>query len=161
LDKYYNDLTTENVSKWVDGHGDLPENLVRFALTLPFWKEGTQPPKPFRELGEDMNQEDLRQMAAHGLSQRYLQTIGFKNFASFMERKIERMFVDSIGPVLANLRGLRISAEKHAKALSTEFAETSTQNLEHHTRLWRFIRNGIHARDGRRARPEASDEHGR
>ena len=107
LDKYYTDLTPENVNKWVDGHGDLPDELIRFALTLPFWKEGTRPPKPFGELTQDMNQEDLRHMSASGLSQRYLQNIGFKNFAAFMERKIERMFVDSIGPVLKNLQALR------------------------------------------------------
>jgi GTP-binding protein EngB required for normal cell division len=29
LDKYYNDLTQDNVNKWVDGFGDLPEGLTR------------------------------------------------------------------------------------------------------------------------------------
>ena len=26
------------MNQWVDGFGDLPENLVRFALTLPWWQ---------------------------------------------------------------------------------------------------------------------------
>merc|ERR1712032_1191802 len=33
LDKYYNDLTTENVNNWVEGFGDIPDHLVRFAFT--------------------------------------------------------------------------------------------------------------------------------
>ena len=31
-------LRKDNVNQWVDGFGDLPENLVRFALTLPWWQ---------------------------------------------------------------------------------------------------------------------------
>jgi len=118
----------------VDGFGDLPEHLVRFALTLPYWKEGSAPPKPFRELGEDMNAEDLRQMSLRGLSQKNMLTIGFKNFAAFMEKKIERMFVESIGPVLTSLKDLRTRAEKDAKALSTEFAETDPHRILSTTR---------------------------
>lgn len=61
LDKYYKDLTPDTVSKWVDGFGDLPDHLPRFALTLPFWLEGTEPPKPFRDLTKDMDAEDTTQ----------------------------------------------------------------------------------------------------
>mmetsp|Transcript_60592 Transcript_60592/g.141129 ORF Transcript_60592/g.141129 Transcript_60592/m.141129 type:complete len:727 (-) Transcript_60592:164-2344(-) len=134
LDKYYNDLTSENVSKWVDGYGDLPQFLVRFALTLPWWRDGTAPPKPFSELREEMNAEDLRQMQAKGLSARYMQTIGFGHFTSFMERKIEQMFVDSIGPVLTTLRDLQQSVEKREKELETEFSETDPQRILSTTR---------------------------
>ena len=35
LDKYYNDLTRDNVNDWLQGFGDLPANLKHFALTLP------------------------------------------------------------------------------------------------------------------------------
>jgi len=134
LDKYYNDLTPENVSKWVDGFGDLPDNLVRFSFTLPYWREGTVPPKPFRELSEEMNTEDIRQMNARGLGQKYMQTIGFKNFAAFMEKKIERMFVDSIGPVLSSLKDLRAQAEKVARNLSIEFSDTDPHRILSTTR---------------------------
>ena len=58
LDKYYSDLNADNVNEWVDGHGDLPANLTRFALTLPFWPEGTVQHKSFAELREDTNNED-------------------------------------------------------------------------------------------------------
>jgi len=134
LDKFYNDLTSDNVSKWVDGYGDLPEALVRFSLTLPWWRDGSVPPKPFSELREDMNAEDLRQMQSKGLSSKYLQTIGFANFVSFMERKIELMFVDSIGPVLNKLKDLQLSVEKRAQELDTEFNETDPQRILSTTR---------------------------
>eukprot|EP00418_Pyrodinium_bahamense_P044491 CAMPEP_0179190180 /NCGR_PEP_ID=MMETSP0796-20121207/94423_1 /TAXON_ID=73915 /ORGANISM="Pyrodinium bahamense, Strain pbaha01" /LENGTH=721 /DNA_ID=CAMNT_0020894335 /DNA_START=63 /DNA_END=2227 /DNA_ORIENTATION=- len=134
LDKYYNDLTTDNVNKWVDGFGDLPESLVRFALTLPWWRDGAPPPKPFNDLKEDMNMEDLRQMQARGLSAKYMQTIGFKNFTGYMEKKIEQLFVDAMGPVLSNLKDLKFSAEKQEKELETEFNETDPHRILSTTR---------------------------
>jgi len=134
LDKFYNDLTSENVGRWVDGFGDLPEHLCRFSLTLPWWRDGAQPPKPFSELRDDMNAEDMRQMQARGLSARYMQTIGFANFAGFMERKIELMFVDSIGPVLGKLRDLQQSSERRGRELEGELAETDPQRILSTTR---------------------------
>lgn len=134
LDKYYKDLTTDNVNKWVDGFGDLPDNLIRFSFTLPYWQEGTAPPRPFRELSEEMNAEDLRQMQSRGLTHKYLQTIGFKNFAAFMEKKIERMFVESIGPVLTSLKDLRGQAERVARTLNQEFTDTDPHRILSTTR---------------------------
>jgi len=129
LDKYYKDLTPDNVNKWVDGFGDLPENLVRFALTLPFWQDGEAPPKPFRELTKDMDEEDRRQMQRRGLSEKYMSTIGFSNFASFMETKIESMFGEAIGPVLANLKELKESAESEEQSLSVELQDTDPKRI--------------------------------
>ncbi|CAK0838694.1 unnamed protein product, partial [Prorocentrum cordatum] len=37
LDKYYSDLTASNVHQWLEGFGDLPKNLTKFAMTLPHW----------------------------------------------------------------------------------------------------------------------------
>merc|ERR1712216_297879 len=34
FDKYYSDLTPDNVNKWVDGFGDLPENLIKVGSLL-------------------------------------------------------------------------------------------------------------------------------
>ena len=51
-----------------------------------------------------------RQMQSKGLSAKYMQGVGFKNFAAFLETKIENMFVESIGPVLP----WQSSAECHA-----------------------------------------------
>jgi len=134
LDKYYKDLTTENVNKWVDGFGDLPENLRRFALTLPHWKEGDSPPKPFRELTEDCNAEDVSQLQQRGLSGKYMQTIGFKNFVAFMEKKIEHMFGEAITPVLSSLKELKENAEKEEKGLSQELQDTDPNRILSTTR---------------------------
>lgn len=134
LDKFYSDLTSDNVNRWVDGFGDLPETLVRFALTLPWWQEGLQMPKPFNDLKQEFNDKDLREMSNKGISQKYLQTIGFKNFAAFMEKKIEDMFVEAMGPVLSNLKELRSTTEKTERDLSNEYRDTDPQRILSTTR---------------------------
>jgi len=68
------------------------------------------------------------------LSAKYMETIGFKKFASYMEKKIELMFVDSIGPVLSNLKDLKNGAEKQHQELSTEFSETDPNRILSTTR---------------------------
>jgi len=134
LDKYYSDLTSDNVSAWVDGHGDLPEYLTRFALTLPFWKEGDQPPKPFRDMIDDKTMEDMNQMSQKGLNPKYMSSIGFKHFASFMEKKIEQMFVESISPVLTKLKDFKGTNAKDWTDLKTEFTETDPHRILSTTR---------------------------
>lgn len=134
LDKYYSDLVSGNVDQWVDGYGDLPDTLVRFALTLPWWKDGTTAPKPLVELRDDFNAEDLKQMQQRGLSARYMQTIGFMNFAVFMEKKIEHMFADAITPVLDNLKDLKAKCVAKEQALITEFEETDPMRILSTTR---------------------------
>jgi len=134
LDAFYEELTTENVGRWIDGHGHLPESLVRFALTLPSWKEGAAPTRSFRELLDDANAEDLRQMQSRGLGPKYLQTIGFKNFAAFLEKNVEKMFAESIGPVLAGLAESRSRTEKEAKMLAAELVDTEPERILSTTR---------------------------
>jgi GTP-binding protein EngB required for normal cell division len=134
LDKYYADLTTDNVNQWVRGFGDLPASLDCFALTLPWWRDGHGAPKPFTEMREEKNAEDLRQMQSKGLSTRHLDTIGFTNFARFVERKIERMFSESIGPVLQHLRELQQSSTQQERELQNEFADTNPQRILSTTR---------------------------
>mmetsp|Transcript_42775 Transcript_42775/g.102328 ORF Transcript_42775/g.102328 Transcript_42775/m.102328 type:complete len:727 (-) Transcript_42775:53-2233(-) len=134
LDKYYSDLTSDNVNQWVDGFGDLPDTLVRFALTLPWWKDGAPPPKNFVELRDDMNTEDIRMMQAKGLNGKYMQTIGFKSFVTFMEKKIEQLFVDSIQPVLDSLKELKASNSSKEQALVTEYQETDPVRILSTTR---------------------------
>jgi len=134
LDKYYTDLTGDNVNKWVDGFGDLPENLMRFAVTLPWWADGAPMPKPFHEIRAEKNAEDLKEMESRHLSKKYLRTIGFANFQSFMENKIEKMFVESINPVLTSLRNMREETEKKEQELRTEFAETDPNRILSTTR---------------------------
>jgi len=134
LDKYYNDLNSDNANQWVNGFGDLPDSLMRFSLTLPHWREGQPPPKPFTEMREDMSVQDQREMTSKGLSGKYMQTVGFNSFAVFMEKKIETMFGESIGPVLSNLKDLKSSGEKKVNELQTEFVETNPQRILSTTR---------------------------
>eukprot|EP00441_Pelagodinium_beii_P042627 CAMPEP_0197628104 /NCGR_PEP_ID=MMETSP1338-20131121/6514_1 /TAXON_ID=43686 ORGANISM="Pelagodinium beii, Strain RCC1491" /NCGR_SAMPLE_ID=MMETSP1338 /ASSEMBLY_ACC=CAM_ASM_000754 /LENGTH=727 /DNA_ID=CAMNT_0043199007 /DNA_START=37 /DNA_END=2220 /DNA_ORIENTATION=+ len=134
LDKYFSDLTSENVNKWVDGFGDLPDTLVRFALTLPWWKDGTSCPKNFVELRDEFNKIDTEQMQQKQLRPQYLETIGFKSFASFMEKKIEHMFADAITPVLDNLKELKAKNASKEQSLVTEFEETDPHRILSTTR---------------------------
>jgi len=134
LDKYFSDLTPENVNKWVDGFGDLPDTLIRFALTLPWWKDGETCPKPFTELRDEFNQIDVKQMQEKQLRPQYMETIGFKSFAQFMEKKIEHMFADAITPVLDNLKDLKAKSSSKEQSLVTEFEETDPHRILSTTR---------------------------
>jgi len=129
LDKYYRDLTSDNVAKWVEGYGDLPSNLVRFAMTLPWWTDDAECPGNFAELRNERSREDVREMEDRHLSSKYMATIGFESFASFMERKIEQLFGEAVGPVLASLRGMTGGAEKKLAELKLEFSETDSQKM--------------------------------
>lgn len=137
LDKYYTDLTSVNINKWVQGFEDLPNDLnrpVRFALTLPFWKEGVSCPKPFVQMREEKAREDVMTMKSKGLAEMYSKYIGFNNFATYMEQKIELMFSEAINPVLTNLVNLKVSSEKEAKAFQIEFNETDPHRILSTTR---------------------------
>ena len=39
-----------NVNDWLNGYGDLPSNLTKFALSLPHWKDGEVPPASFVQM---------------------------------------------------------------------------------------------------------------
>merc|ERR1712137_1210248 len=82
LDKYYGDLTNDNINKWLDGFGDLPPNLDRFALSLPHWTGSM--PKPFGQMRDDGSNKDVAELMGKGASEKYKQTIGFQNFREFM-----------------------------------------------------------------------------
>ncbi|CAE7229360.1 dlpC [Symbiodinium natans] len=135
LDKYYTDLTKENVNQWVDGFGDLPENLVRFALTLPWWQDGEAcPAESFVKLREEFNQKDMKEMRDRMLKPQYLETIGFQSFANFMEKKIEHMFADAINPVLDKLKELKAKWTSKEQSLVTEHEETDPHRILSTTR---------------------------
>jgi len=103
-------------------------------LTLPFWKEGVPPPKPFVELREDMHEEDVRQMASKSISKKFETTVGFNNFAAFMSKKIEKMFGDALTPVLTNLRDMKKEGEIKVEEKKLEFNETNPQRILSTTR---------------------------
>merc|ERR1719265_2081005 len=95
LDKYYTDLTPENVNQWIQGYGDLPESILKctFALTLPWWKgEPCPPPTSLSNLTEQMNNQDLQQVQSKNLDSKYMRLVGFKNFVSYMDERVEQMF---------------------------------------------------------------------
>jgi len=50
LDKWYGDLTPGNINEWFSGYGDLPEDMPKFWVSLPYWKDGTSQPNPDRFL---------------------------------------------------------------------------------------------------------------
>lgn len=131
LDKYYRDLTASNVNEWCQGFGDLPDNLLRFSVTLPHWpnENDNPPPKPFPELREDMNKQDVAELKSRGVSEKYLPSIGFNAFAKFMERKIESMFAGAIGPVLTKLRELKGNTGQKMQDLQMEVDNTNPHNI--------------------------------
>lgn len=106
LDKYYGDITSVTVDKWLDGMGDLPKDLKKFALTLPHWQDGTAPPKRLDQMRGDMNKQDMAKMAELGAGEMFKATVGWDNFATYVEKKTEEMFVSAVGPVLQKLQEL-------------------------------------------------------
>ncbi|CAK0891411.1 unnamed protein product, partial [Prorocentrum cordatum] len=134
LDKYYSDLEPSNINKWVEGHGDLPPTLVRFALTLPFWQDGQAPPKPFVQMRADKCAQDRQELQSKGIEAKYLGTIGFDAFAGYMSKKIEMLFNDSIQPVLDKLKDLKLANSKKAESLKTEYEETDPNAMAATTR---------------------------
>ena len=129
LDKYYKDLTPENVNDWLNGFGDLPESLRKFCMTLPHWKDTEPPPLPFAELREKMNEQDGRELKLKGANDRYSGTIGFTNFAKYMEQRIEVMFVSAIGPVLKKLRDLKSETSQKEKDVRDEIDNTNPAQI--------------------------------
>lgn len=131
LDKYYKDLTHENVNDWLKGYGDLPERLDKFSLTLPHWKEGTEAPKPFVEMRQDASKEDLADLRSKGAKDAFLTKVGFENFAAFMETKIETVFFASIAPMTIKLQELQNEwSSKHEIALH-EYNDTDPDCILH------------------------------
>jgi len=121
LDKYYRDLTKDNVNDWVHGFDDLPRELRVFSLTLPHWKEDVaHPPEPFVELRKAKNDEDIHELKSRGASETVLKTIGYKVFAQGLSDVMEAIFADSIDPVFKKLTSLKKSADSRIKDLEEQ-----------------------------------------
>lgn len=136
LDKYYSDLTPDNINNWMAGFGDLPPTILKctFALTLPWWKDGSPPPQSLAELTEQMNQQDIRELQAKGAEPKYMSFVGFKNFVNYMDARVEQMFAAAVNPVLDNLRDLKEKTEKKEKELKEEFVSTNPDQILNTTR---------------------------
>mmetsp|Transcript_9918 Transcript_9918/g.21610 ORF Transcript_9918/g.21610 Transcript_9918/m.21610 type:complete len:728 (-) Transcript_9918:14-2197(-) len=130
LDKYYGDLDSNMVNKWLDGMGDLPKNLKKFALTLPHWSsELEMAPRPLSEMRQEFAQQDMNKFASLGTSSAFLATVGFSNFSKYMEQRTERMFVEAIGPVLSKLRALESSMTSRDEELKEELDNSDPRQI--------------------------------
>jgi len=133
LDKYYRDLTSENVGEWLKGFGDLPDKLPRFALTLPNWKDGEHPPKPFVEMRADADTQDIAQIKAKG-GEKMISTIGYSNFANYVGNKLERMFAEAIVPVMNKVADLKEKIELEKQTLEDVIDYSNPRILENNVR---------------------------
>jgi GTP-binding protein EngB required for normal cell division len=131
LDKYYKDLTEENINEWLRGFGDLPEHLEKFALTLPHWKEGTEAPAPFVAMRKTASEADENEVRTKGAKAQYMKQVGFESFAAFMEQKVESVFFAAIAPMLTKLEELRGEWKvKHDVAVQ-EYTDTNPDCITH------------------------------
>mmetsp|Transcript_5303 Transcript_5303/g.12770 ORF Transcript_5303/g.12770 Transcript_5303/m.12770 type:complete len:724 (+) Transcript_5303:126-2297(+) len=133
LDKYYGDLTAENINKWLEGFGDLPSTLVRFALSLPHWPESTAP-KPFPQMRKECAEKDVKALVSKGASSKYAKTIGFTNFQNFVEVKMQQLFADALAPMLTRMRYMKDECTERLEVIRTELDTIDEDNILHHTR---------------------------
>lgn len=132
LDKYYGDLTAENINKWLEGFGDLPPNLVRFALSLPHWNTPSAP-KPFGQLRTETSGRDEQILRERGASAKYSKTIGFDNFRTFIEVKTQQLFSEALGPLTSRLKGLYDEHSSRLAIISKEAEMINEDNILHAT----------------------------
>jgi GTP-binding protein EngB required for normal cell division len=131
LDKYYKDLSPENVNEWLRGFGDLPEKLDKYSLTLPHWKEGSEAPAPFMELRQTAAETDVSELRSRGAKEGYLGKVGFEAFSKFMEKKIETVFLASLAPMTNKLNELQAQwTDTHAVAVQ-EYTDTDPECILH------------------------------
>mmetsp|Transcript_74914 Transcript_74914/g.242197 ORF Transcript_74914/g.242197 Transcript_74914/m.242197 type:complete len:728 (+) Transcript_74914:81-2264(+) len=133
LDKYYDDLTADNINKWIEGFGDLPNDLVRYAVSLPHWN-GPEPPKPFSQMRTECAERDTRTLAGKGMSQKYIQTIGIDNFRFYMEVKTQQLFADALTPMLSRLKAMKEDYESRCVLVKQESETICENNILHATR---------------------------
>jgi len=129
LDKYYSDLTRSNVHQWLEGFGDLPKNLTKFALTLPHWSDGQPPPKPLVEMRKDQDQQDRDKLSSLGCSKKHLDMVGFDNFSSYMEKRTEIMFTQAIGPVMAKMKDLEQAMTTRVEEIKDEMEQADPSQM--------------------------------
>merc|ERR1719464_565263 len=98
-------------------------------MTLPHWSDGAPPPKRLSELRDDMDDSDMAKLTELGCSKNFLNMVGFRNFARYMEKRIERMFVEAIGPVLTKLRDLETSMKQREEELKEELDQSDPTQM--------------------------------
>lgn len=133
LDKYYRDLSSNNINEWLNGFGDLPDKLEKFALSLPHW-DGNSPPKPFLDMRAEAAKADMGEVQSKGASQKYINGVGFDNFRNFVEKKTQVLFAQSLNPLLQKLRSLKESVASKKESLKDESEQIDERNILHSTR---------------------------
>mmetsp|Transcript_8292 Transcript_8292/g.26324 ORF Transcript_8292/g.26324 Transcript_8292/m.26324 type:complete len:728 (-) Transcript_8292:116-2299(-) len=133
LDKYYGDLTAENINRWLEGFGDLPNTLARFAVSLPHWA-GPVAPKPFGVLRDECAMMDVSTLTSKGASAKYQMTIGFQNFRTYMEVKIQQLFADALAPLMMRLKQMKEEQEQRVEVIKQEMELINEDNILHATR---------------------------
>jgi len=133
LDKYYNDLTAENINRWIEGYGDLPPNLQRFAVSLPHFADGT-PSKPFPEMRLDCAERDVRTLKEKGASEKYAKTIGFANLTEFVDNKMQMLFADALSPMLQRMNSMKDDHDGRLSIIRRECENIDEDNILQHTR---------------------------
>jgi hypothetical protein len=131
LDKCYKSLSNANVNQWIQGFGDLPDNLMKFAISLPHFN-GPLPPKPFVQMRQDCSKLDIAELKGRcGASDNLVRFISFDAFAKFLSTKIEAVFGSAIAPCVEWLsrRVETLSADK--KRLEDELHNTDPAVLTH------------------------------
>jgi len=133
FDKFYGDLTNDNVNKWLEGYGDLPPGLHRFALSLPHWNEAT-PPKPFGQMRSDCAAKDTEMIKSKGASSKFSKLVGFTNFQYFIQVKTQQIFADALAPMLQRLNSMRDDNSLKLIRIKEEIHMSDENNLLHATR---------------------------
>jgi len=134
FDKFYGDLTAENINKWVDGYGDLPAGLDRFALSLPHWGDGGAQPKPFRDMRSDCSASDVAAVQSKGISEKFSKFIGFQHFQDFIEKTTQAIFREHLGPMKTRLKDMSDSNQTRLATIQKGIVSTDDGNILHETR---------------------------
>lgn len=134
FDKYYQDLNSENVNKWLQGYGDLPPNLDRFALSLPHVGEGESFTKPFAEMRKECADRDVKVITDKGASPSFIKTVGFKNCQDFIQLKTTQLFSDALTPMMQRLQSMRDDNQEKLERIQEESEISDSGNILHATR---------------------------
>merc|ERR1719183_491431 len=130
LDKAYKSLNHQNVNQWLQGYGDLPENLMKFAISCPHFT-GPTPPKPFNMLRDEASERDQEELKRCGAAENLLKLVGFHQFESYTALEIERVFGNAVQPCLEWIQRMVEELDKDTDKLNRELENTDPAVLLH------------------------------
>jgi GTPase SAR1 family protein len=130
LDKAYKSLNSQNVNQWIQGYGDLPENLMKFAISCPHFS-GPTPPKPFVQMRDEASTTDVETLKKCGASNNLLKLVGFHNFEAYTASEIERVFGNAVRPCMEWIQRKVNDLDKDAQELNRELSNTDPTVLIH------------------------------